>query len=89
RDPAPGNGLIQAANEDQTDDFLAYKLETMEEYGIIDAGDTKTLGIGAMTHERWKKFFDDMVLAELLPADFDHTQAYTLDFVNKRVGLDG
>ena len=35
----------------------------MKKYGIVDSGDTSTLGVGAMTDARMKDFFDKMVRA--------------------------
>jgi NitT/TauT family transport system substrate-binding protein len=60
----------------------------MKEYGIVDSGDTTTLGIGAMTDARMKSFFDKMVRAGVVKASIDPSRAYTLQFVNKRVGID-
>jgi NitT/TauT family transport system substrate-binding protein len=60
----------------------------MKEYGIVDSGDAKTLGIGAMTDARMKDFFDEMVRAGVVKAQLDYRKAYTLQFVDKRVGLD-
>ena len=60
----------------------------MKEYGIVDFGDAQTLGIGAMTDARMKDFFDKMVKAGVVQADLDTRKAYTLQFVNKGVGLD-
>jgi NitT/TauT family transport system substrate-binding protein len=45
----------------------------------------KTLGIGAMTDERWRSFYDTFVEAGIFSPDVDYTQAFTLDFVNKGV----
>ena len=58
----------------------------MKQYGIIDSGDTKTLGIGAMTDARWGEFFKTVSGQELYPADLDYKKAYTLRFVNKGLG---
>jgi NitT/TauT family transport system substrate-binding protein len=60
----------------------------MKEYGIVDSGDALTLGIGAMTDERWKSFFDKSVGWGLYPADLPLAEMYTLQFVNKGHGLD-
>lgn len=79
---------IKADNPEMTDEQLAYSIEKMKEYGIVDSGDALELGIGAMTDARMKSFFDKMVTAGLFPADLDYTQAYTLDFVNKKVGME-
>ena len=41
-----------------------------------------------MTDERVQSFYDKMVKAGVVPAGLDIKKAYTLDFVNKGVGLD-
>lgn len=84
-DPAPGNALIQQDNPEMTDEQLAYSIEKMKEYGIVNSGDAETLGIGAMTDARWQEFFSTMVEAGVLDAFIDYTQAYTLEFINKGV----
>ena len=60
----------------------------MKEYGIVNSGDTLKLGIGAMTDARMKDFFDKMVRAGVVKAAIDYRKSYTLQFVNKGVGLD-
>ncbi|WP_027269007.1 ABC transporter substrate-binding protein [Leptolyngbya sp. PCC 6406] len=82
-DPSPANALIKAANPEMNDDQIAYGIEKMKEYGIVMSGDAETLGIGAMTAERWQSFFNTMAAAGIFSADTDYTQAFTLDFVNK------
>ena len=86
-DPAPGNALIKHDNPEMTDALLAYGRDKMKEYGIIDSGDAKQNGIGAMSERRWSDFFDTVVKAGLYPADMDFRKAYTLQFVNKKVGM--
>ncbi|HLH98366.1 MAG TPA: ABC transporter substrate-binding protein [Xanthobacteraceae bacterium] len=87
-DNKAGNDLIKKGNPEMTDALLAYSVAKMKEYGIVDSGDTTTLGIGAMTDERTKSFFDKMVRAGVVKASIDPRKAYTLQFVNKGVGLD-
>ena len=41
-----------------------------------------------MTDARQKDFFDKMVKAGVEPATIDYKKAYTLQFVNKKVGMD-
>jgi len=60
----------------------------MREHGIVDSGDSLTLGIGAMTPERWKGFLDTMSAAGVYPAGMDASRAYTTAFVNQRVGIE-
>ncbi len=87
-DNKPGNDLIKKGNPEMTDAVLAYSVAKMKEYGIVDSGDTTTLGIGAMTDARMKSFFDKMVRAGVVKGSIDMRRAYTLQFVNKRVGID-
>ncbi|MGH6968328.1 MAG: ABC transporter substrate-binding protein [Stellaceae bacterium] len=87
RDPAPANALIKKDNPEQTDALLAYARATMKSHGVVDGGDAKTLGIGAMTDTRWRAFFTVMAKQGLYPADMKYQQAYTLRFVDQGVGL--
>ena len=50
------------------------------------SGDALKLGIGAMTDERWKRFYETMTAAGAFPAGLDYKKAYSLEFVNKGVG---
>ena len=87
-DPAPGNALIKRDNPDMTDDVIANAIVLMKRYGIVDSGDTLTLGIGAMTEARWKDFYLTMVGAGVYSTDLDVHSAYTLEFVNQGAGLE-
>ena len=86
-DPAPGNALIRHDNPDITQDVLDNSVRIMRADGIVDSGDSKTLGIGAMTDARWKGFFDTMVTAGLYKPDLDYHRAYTLQFVDQKYGM--
>ena len=83
-DPAPGDKLIKQANPEMTDGLLAYGRAKMNEYGIVESGDSATLGIGAMTEARWRDFFTTMSEQGLYPANMDWQNAYTLTFINQR-----
>ena len=87
-DRRPGNELIKKQNPEMTDALLAYSIAKMKEYGIVDSGDSLKLGIGAMTDARMKSFYDKMVRAGVAEAGLDYRRGYTLQFVNKGVGLD-
>jgi NitT/TauT family transport system substrate-binding protein len=86
-DPAPANALIKKDNPEMTDDKIAYAIKAMRESGIVDSGDSKTLGVGAMTDARWERFFKVNVEAGIYPGDLDWKKAYTLKFVNQKVGM--
>ncbi len=87
-DNKAANELIKKDNPDITDEQIAFSIEKMKEYGIVDSGDTEKLGIGAMTDEQIKSFYDKMVKAKVVAEGIDISKAYTLQFVNKGVGLD-
>jgi NitT/TauT family transport system substrate-binding protein len=86
-DPAPANALIKRDNPEMTDALLAYGISKLKEYGIVDSGAAKTDGIGAMTEARWQGFFDTMAGAGVYPKDLDFHKAFTLQFVDKKVGV--
>jgi len=86
--PAPGNALIKKDNPEENDELIAYAIAKMKQYGIVDSGDAKSLGIGAMTDARWKSFFDVMADQGLYPKEMDFRKAYTLRFVDRRAGME-
>jgi NitT/TauT family transport system substrate-binding protein len=86
-DPAPGDALIKKGNPDMSDEILAFARDRMRSYGIVDSGDAKALGIGAMTDARWADFFKLAASSGLYPADLDYRRAYVLDFIDKGYGL--
>jgi NitT/TauT family transport system substrate-binding protein len=83
-DPAPGNALIQNANPEMSNDKVAFALDAISKYGIVETAETKSMGIGAMSDERWKRFYDSMVTAGAQPAGLDVKRGYTLQFVNRK-----
>ena len=87
KDPAAGNALIRHDNPDMTQEILDSAHATIARYGLVDGGDAKSLGLGAMTDARWQSFFDTMVAAGLYPATMDFKRAYTPQFVDQRYGL--
>ena len=87
-DNRAANELIKKDNPEMTDERLAFATAAMKTYGIVDSGDAVHLGIGAMTVDRVKSFFEKMVEAKIFPTDLDYRQAYTLKFVNKGVGTE-
>ena len=87
-DNSKANAKIKEENPDISDDQIAFSIAEMKKYGVVDSGDTLKLGIGAMTDARWKDFFDEMVKVGMVDADTDYKKAYTLQFVDKGVGLD-
>jgi NitT/TauT family transport system substrate-binding protein len=86
-DNSAANARIKRDNPEMSDELIAYSIAKMKEFGIVDSGDALKLGIGAMTDERMKGFFDQMVAAGVAKRTIDYKKSYTLQFVNKGVGL--
>jgi NitT/TauT family transport system substrate-binding protein len=87
-DNTAANAAIKRDNPEMTDGQLAYSISKLRERGVVDSGDAQSLGIGAMTDARIKSFFDKMAGAGVVPAYLPYKQGYTLQFVNKGVGLE-
>lgn len=86
-DNAGANALIKADNAGISDEQIAFSIEAMKEYGIVDSGDALTMGIGAMTDATFNDFYAKMVGAGVLPAGLDISKSYTLAFANSGAAL--
>jgi NitT/TauT family transport system substrate-binding protein len=82
-DPRPADALIRKANPEMTQDILDQAREKMRAYGIVDSGDAKTHGLGAMTDARWKLVFDTAASEGLYPKSLDYRRGYTLQFLGR------
>jgi NitT/TauT family transport system substrate-binding protein len=80
------NALIKKENPEMDDDKLTFALQVMNEKGLVRSGDALKLGIGAMTDERWNRFYKMMAEVGVFPTGLDLQNAYSLEFVNKGIG---
>ncbi len=87
QDIGAANALIKRDNPDMDDARIDYALEVMNATGLVLSGDALTLGIGAMTDQRWARFYNGMVEYGVYPPGIDISRAYSLEFVNQRAGL--
>jgi NitT/TauT family transport system substrate-binding protein len=87
-DNSAANARIRRDNPEMSAELLAYSIAKMKEHGIVDSGDALKLGIGAMTDARMKGFFDKMAVSGVVKPSIDPRKAYTLQFVDKGVGID-
>ena len=83
KNPAPANALIKKENPQMDDEQLAFSVAKLKEYGIVEGGDAKTLGLFTMTDSRWKQTFEVMRDSKLVKPDVDYKKAYTLEFVKQ------
>ncbi len=82
KDPKPAFAAIKAANPDMTDGLIQFGYGQLKARGIVDSGDTKGLGIYAMTDARWASFYNQMVAAGMYNKGMNYKSAYTLQFVD-------
>jgi NitT/TauT family transport system substrate-binding protein len=87
-DNKAANELIKKHNPEMSDDLIAYSIDKMREYGIVDSGDSRELGIGAMTEARVAGFFDKMVRAGVVKPTVDFRRSFTPQFINRRAGIE-
>jgi NitT/TauT family transport system substrate-binding protein len=85
-DPKPANDAIKTGNPGTTDDAIAYARGAMKRYGLFDSDDVKRGGLGAMSDAKWNGIYRSLAAVGALPKGVDIRKAYTLEFVNKRVG---
>ncbi len=83
-DAAPAMKAILAVNPTGGEELFRFKLDQMRKRGLVLGGDADRLGIGAMTDERWTRFFDTLAAAGVYPRTLDVRSAYTLRFSNTK-----
>ena len=83
KNPTAANALIKKENPQMDDEQLAFSVAKLKEYGIVEGGDAKKLGLFTMTDARWKQTFEVMRDSNLVKPDVDYKKAYTLEFVKQ------
>lgn len=81
--------LMMKDNPEMTVAEMEASVALMKQQGIVDSGEALQGGIGAMSQARIQDFYAQMVKAGLYKAgEVDLSKVATLQFVNKKVGLD-
>lgn len=80
--PAPGNELIKKANQNMTDEQLAYSVAKLKELEMITGGDAKRDGIGTIREARLKAGYDLMVASKVIePEKVNFQSTFTTKFI--------
>ena len=87
-DNSAANELIQSDNPDMSDDQIAYSIEKLKEYRIVDAGITLEKGIGAIDPAAVAGFYEKMVAAGVMEEGIDIEASYTTEFSDTGVALE-
>ena len=86
-DNKKANDLIKKDNPEMTDGQIAYSIEKLKEYGIVESGEALEKGIGCMTPARYEAFAQLLKDIKIIQASTDPKKAYTTQFVCKGVGM--
>ncbi|HJW12127.1 MAG TPA: ABC transporter substrate-binding protein [Albitalea sp.] len=88
-DRKAANALMMKDNPEMSAEEMEASVALMKQQGIVDSGEALARGIGAMSDARIKDFYAQMVKAGLYKdGEVDLAKVATLQFVNKRVGMD-
>lgn len=83
-DARAADALIRKDNPEMTQATLDQAREKLRTYGVVDGGDAALYGLGAMTEERWKAFFDVTAEAGVYPANLNWRDAFTTQYLPGR-----
>jgi len=88
-DRRAANAAMLKENPEMSLEELEASVLLIKGQGIVDSGEAIERGIGAMSGDRIRDFYDNMVRAGLYkPAEVDLGKVADPRFVNRRVGLD-
>lgn len=85
-DNKAANDLIKSENSDMSDEFIAFSIKQLKDYGLLVSGAAIEGGIGCFTDAGVKDFYDKMVNAGVVKAGLDLSKVYTTEYVCKGVG---
>lgn len=83
-DASAADALIRKDNPDMTQDILDQARAKLREHDIVDGGDAALYGLGSMTEERWKAFFDVTSQAGVYDANLNWRDAFTNTYLPGR-----
>lgn len=87
-DNAAANEMIMKDNPEMTQDKIDYAIGKLKDNGIVVSGEAEALGIGVLSEEKVKDFFEKMVTAGVINADLDYQSAFNTEFTGKAVGME-
>jgi NitT/TauT family transport system substrate-binding protein len=88
-DRKAANAMMIKENPEMTEAEIEASVALMKQQGIVDSGEALRNGVGAMSTERIQDFYAQMVKAGLYKAgEVDLSKVATLQFVNKKLGMD-
>lgn len=83
-DSKGADALIRKDNPEMTQAILDQARDKLRANNIVDGGDAALYGLGTMTEERWKAFFDVTSEAGIYPANLNWRDAFTTQYLPGR-----
>jgi NitT/TauT family transport system substrate-binding protein len=87
-DNSAANSLIQSDNPDMSDEQIAYSIDKLAEFGIVDSGIAIDSGIGAIDPAAIANFYEKMVAAGVIADGIDVEASYTTEFSQTGAALE-
>ncbi len=83
-DAKAADALIRKDNPEMTQDVLDQARAKMREYAVVSGGDAALYGLGTMTQERWRAFYDVASQAGVYPPGLNWRDAFTTQYLPGR-----
>jgi NitT/TauT family transport system substrate-binding protein len=83
-DARAADALIRRDNPEMSQGLLDYARAALRENAVVDGGDAALTGLGAMTEDRWRQFFETMAENGVYPPGLNWRDAFTVDYLPGR-----
>ena len=83
-DARAADALIRRDNPQMTQAELDHARLALKDNSIVDGGDAALYGLGTMTEDRWRTFFESMSAAGVYPATLNWREAFTTQYLPGR-----
>ena len=83
-DARAADALIRRDNPQMSQAELDHARQALQANGLVDGGDAALYGLGTMTDDRWRAFFETMSGAGVYPAALNWREAFTTQYLPGR-----
>nr|WP_294566686.1 ABC transporter substrate-binding protein [uncultured Rhodopila sp.] len=84
-DHTAADQLMAKSNPNFSPESARMAIEAINKIDLVQGGDAATSGIGIMTDNRWKNFYDTMLKSHSVTPGLNWRSAFTTQFVNAQV----
>lgn len=83
-DARAADALIRRDNPGMTQALLDHGRQALKDSSTVDGGDAALYGLGTMTEDRWRTFFESMSAAGVYPLTLNWREAFTTQYLPGR-----